>query len=66
MGSSGFSSLAVPWHLLLTEAALAEKSTSLGAGSWRRWVLDLRRGGSARLAHGIGTMHFEGLFAMIR
>ncbi len=53
-------------HLLLTETALSEESTSLGGGSWRRRVLDLRGGGSARLAHGICAMHLGRLFSKNR
>lgn len=53
-------------HLLLTDTALAEESTSLGGGSRRRRVLDLRGSRSARLAHGICAMHLGVLFAMFR
>ena len=42
----------------LTERAFA-KQTVLGRGGLRWWVLDLRSGRSARLAHGVCAMHLE-------
>lgn len=51
------SSSPVPYGEELTNAALAEETTRLCRGSWRRRVLDLRGGGSARLAHGVRAMH---------
>jgi hypothetical protein len=47
--------------LLHTNVGLAEESASLGGGRGRRWVLDLRRGGGARLAHGVGAVHDGGV-----
>lgn len=44
----------------ITDVALAKESTSLGRGGWGRRVLDLGGGGCARLAHGVGAVHFGG------
>jgi len=41
----------------MAEASLAEETTGLGGGGRRRGVLELRRSGSARLAHGVRAMH---------
>jgi len=41
----------------LTDTALSEESTRFRRGGWGRRVLDLRGGGSARLAHRVCAMH---------
>ena len=46
--------------MLHTNVGLAEEPATLGGGRGRRWVLDLRSGGSARLAHRVGTVHDGG------
>jgi hypothetical protein len=47
--------------ILHTNVGLAEEPASLGGGrGWRR-VLDLRGGGSARLAHRVGAVHDGGV-----
>ena len=51
------SSLSVPKKTKLTNATLAKESTRFGRGSGRRWILNLRGGGGARLAHRVGAMH---------
>ena len=51
----------VPQRIMrLTNAAFAEESARLGGRGWWRRVLNLRGGGSARLAHGVGAMHDGG------
>jgi hypothetical protein len=47
----------------LTERALA-KQTVLGRGGLRWWVLNLRSGRSARLAHGVCAMHLEEVLSL--
>ena len=48
-------------HVMLrTNVGLAKEPATLGGGGGRRWVLDLRGGGSARLAHGVRAMHDGG------
>ena len=44
-----------------TNVGLAKEPATLGGGRRRRWVLDLRGGGSARLAHGVGAVHDGGV-----
>lgn len=44
-----------------TNVGLAEEPATLGGGGGRRWVLDLRSGGGARLAHGVGAVHDGGV-----
>lgn len=46
---------------LHTNVGLAKESATLGGGRGRRWVLDLRSGGGARLAHGVGAVHDGGV-----
>ena len=46
---------------LHTNVGLAEEPATLGGGRGRRWVLDLRSGGGARLAHGVGAVHDGGI-----
>jgi len=49
-------------HMILhTNVGLAKEPATLGGGGGRRWVLDLRGGGSARLAHGVGAVHDGGV-----
>lgn len=49
-------------HMILhTNVGLAEEPATLGGGGGRRWVLDLRSGGGARLAHGVGAVHDGGV-----
>lgn len=45
---------------LLTDTTFAKEATGLGGGLRWRWVLYLRRCRSARLAHGVGTVHGGG------
>jgi hypothetical protein len=55
-------------HLLrsqsLTDVGLSKQPRSLGRGRRRRWVLDLRRCWSARLAHRVCAMHGCGVVRM--
>ena len=46
---------------LHTNVGLAKEPAALGGGRGRRWVLDLRSGGGARLAHGVGAVHDGGV-----
>jgi len=46
---------------LHTNVGLAEEPATLGGGGGRRWVLDLRSGRGARLAHGVGAVHDGGV-----
>ena len=49
-------------HVMLrTNVGLAKEPATLGGGGGRRWVLDLRSGGGARLAHGVGAVHDGGV-----
>jgi hypothetical protein len=49
-------------HVILhTNVGLAKEPATLGGGGGRRWVLDLRSGGGARLAHGVGAVHGGGV-----
>ena len=40
-----------------TNVGLSKEATTLCCGRWRRRILELRGGGSARLAHGVCAMH---------
>jgi hypothetical protein len=44
-----------------TNVGLAKEPAALGGGRRRRRVLDLRGGGSARLAHGVCAVHGGGV-----
>ena len=41
----------------LTDVGLAKEPVALGGGRGRRRMLDLRRRGGTRLAHGVRAMH---------
>lgn len=47
--------------MLHTNVGLAEEPATLGGGGGRRWVLNLRGGGGARLAHRVGAVHVGGV-----
>jgi hypothetical protein len=48
-----------------TNVGLAKEPAALGGGRRRRWVLDLRGGGSARLAHGVCAVHDGGVVRVV-
>lgn len=44
-----------------TNVALAEETAGLSGGRRWRGVLNLRRSRRARLAHGVGAVHYNGV-----